>query len=421
LPAVHCLLATYPILALSFFIGGVTMGEFVRVTLALATALGLSLSLALCVSAVSWDGRKAVVGATLLVLAVSVVLPFGGLARASGTAAPTVSLLTPSPTLALFLVPAADYAARPTVFWHSLALTVVMSGTALGLATLVLPRAWQDRPAKRPRGPRLRRLSHRGQVTPRPSARDQHLLELNPILWLASRGRWSSVVVWGFLLLAALLWLGAYDALANQWLAAPVVLLTFYFLHAILKLWVAWEASRRFAEDRQSGVLELLLCTPLGDENIWRGWLINLKRRFFWPIAVLLVVEFGLLYGGTTATGWRGGNPVLAIAYLAGMGMLVADAYAASWVGLWQGLIARNSTRACLRTIVFVLILPGAAFLGVLGVLGLFNPGGGFSPPLGLLVVCWFGVGYLVDLGACGWAMSKLADDFRQAAARTTR
>src|SRR5262245_62421796 len=43
--------------------------------------------------------------------------------------------------------------------------------------------------------------------------------------------------------------------------------------------------------DRDSGLLELLLTTPLTTRQIVDGYLNFLKRIFFWPIATLLAVE----------------------------------------------------------------------------------------------------------------------------------
>src|SRR5438034_8238367 len=70
LPPFYSLLAAIPILALPFFLGGVTPGEFWRMSAVLITLLLFSLSTGLFVSAVSRDGRRAFVaaGAALLTL-----------------------------------------------------------------------------------------------------------------------------------------------------------------------------------------------------------------------------------------------------------------------------------------------------------------------------------------------------------------
>ena len=63
LPAVHCLLAILPILAISFFMGGVTGGEFLRTAVVLGGTLLLSLAGGMLASSLCHDGRKALAGA----------------------------------------------------------------------------------------------------------------------------------------------------------------------------------------------------------------------------------------------------------------------------------------------------------------------------------------------------------------------
>src|SRR5437016_7565348 len=72
----YTLLAAIPILALSFFLGGVTPGEFWRMTAVLLTMLFFSLSSGLFVSAISRDGRRAFIaaGASILILTLAPLL-----------------------------------------------------------------------------------------------------------------------------------------------------------------------------------------------------------------------------------------------------------------------------------------------------------------------------------------------------------
>ena len=70
--------------------------------------------------------------------------------------------------------------------------------------------------------------------------------------------------------------------------------------------------------------------------------------------------------------------------------------------------------RACLNTIVYILLLPGVACWGAVGGIGLATATGNL--PLDGLAAAWFVLGYVVDLGACGWVMPRLADNFRVAA-----
>src|ERR1041384_4299791 len=59
LNAFYCLLALFPVLAIPFLMGGVTPGEFWRMTLALANSLFFSLALGMLASARSRDSQQA--------------------------------------------------------------------------------------------------------------------------------------------------------------------------------------------------------------------------------------------------------------------------------------------------------------------------------------------------------------------------
>src|SRR5215471_18012734 len=75
LRAFYGLLAVLPVLSLPLLIGGVTPGEFWRMTIALMVILLFSLSLGMLVSAFSRDSRQAC-GTTLLILICLCALPF---------------------------------------------------------------------------------------------------------------------------------------------------------------------------------------------------------------------------------------------------------------------------------------------------------------------------------------------------------
>jgi ABC-type transport system involved in multi-copper enzyme maturation permease subunit len=414
LPAIHCLLAVLPILGISFFMGGVTGGEFLRTALVLADTLLFSLAAGMLASALCRDGRKALAGSVLLILIAAAGLPGMALFLSGGTLPGNPGGLLASPGYLLWLTPEANYIAA-TNFWTTLGVNQLVSWGSLLVAGFCLPHTWQDRPAKNERAnwrawwrewPPRRRWEQ---------ARREKLLAVNPVLWLARRNSGNSLGMWLFLLTSLGFWLGGAYRLNKPWLRAEIVFLVVYCLHAVLKLRVAWEASRRFAEDRNSGALEVLLCTPLKEENIWKGWLGYVKRRFLAQLLALLLVDFFLMNAGLGNNGWWGGDGTWGAAFLAGMGLLLADSYALSWVGIWQGLTARTAMRASLNTILYVLILPAAGCLGVLGILGLLAPSA-IGIPFGAMTSIWFAVGYLSDAVLCARAMVKLGSEFRAAA-----
>jgi ABC-type transport system involved in multi-copper enzyme maturation permease subunit len=408
LPPAHCLLAVFPVLAISFFMGGVTAGEFARVALVLANTLFFSLSAALFLSALCRDGRKSLIGAFLLIFAITLGLPALEFNWSAGRFAAHPLLTLPSPAWALFLTPRQNFSAA--YFWSSLATAQFLGWLCLILAGAILPRTWQDRPEKLSPA-RWLGIRSREKPVKKLSPTRAPLLETDPILWLAQRNRPSVLRTWIFLLVFIVLCLAAYRAVNRRWFEAGIVFIAIYFLHAVVKFWMVWEASRQFTDDRDNGALELLLCAPLREESIWRGWLIHLKRRFVTPTLALLLLDALLMIGGFDAYGWWGGSGAWAIAFLAGMGLFVADMYALSWVGLWQGLAARTSMRACLNTSLYILVLPAAACLGVMALCGLFLPVS--LIPFNGLITLWFAVGYLSDCAVCARMMVKFRDEFR--------
>jgi ABC-type transport system involved in multi-copper enzyme maturation permease subunit len=414
MPAIHCLLALLPILGLCFFLGGVTAGEFLRVALVLAGTLLFSLSLAMLASTFCRDGRKAMAASVLILIALAAGLPGIALLWYGGTLPARPVTLLASQGYALWLTPEANYVPAAKYFWRALVVNQALCWGCLIAASMSLPHAWQERPGSPAFTRWLAWWRDRAAHRRRERTRKEKLLEVNPILWLALRHRRGSLGIWLFLLTAFGFWLGGYYAMNKHWLGAGTVFLVVYCLHAVLKIWVAWEASRRFAEDRNSGALELLLCTPLREQSIWQGWLNHLKKRFLAPIIALLLIDFMLMDGGLSASGWWGGDGVWGVAFIASMGMFIADTYTLCWVGLWQGLTARTSTLASLNCVLYILVLPAAGSLGLMGIVGLASPGGPMAS-LGVIVAFWFTVGFIVDFAWCGQAMTRLSRDFRAA------
>jgi len=417
LPAVYCLVAVFPIMGFSFFVGGVTGGEFARVALVLTETLLFSLASAMAISAVSREGTRALGGSAVLVLFVTVGLP--GLALWWGSAGYTADRLAlPSPLLGLQQSESAAYEKSAAPFWWAFCANLALSFILLSLASLCVPYSWGDRPVRAPRRAWFPRPFTRKRGNPGASARKRGLLEDDPLIWVAGRKRASSFAVWLLVTVGSVVCLFAAAAPGPSGTPAIAFFAVFYFLHAALKVLIAWDASRRFASDHESGALELLLCSPVEERSIWRGWLVGLKRTYLLPTVALAAVEFVMLVAGMDDTGWWKDEGVWGTAFAAGLALFVADTYAVSWMGVWQGLAARNSMRASLNTLGLVLFAPGAVAFALLGLAGLL--GGPSKLPLGLLLLAWFTLSLAADLAACGYAMLKLNDEFRAVAAQAS-
>jgi ABC-type Na+ efflux pump permease subunit len=175
------------------------------------------------------------------------------------------------------------------------------------------------------------------------------------------------------------------------------------------------------AEDRKQGALELLLSTPLTVQDILRGQRLALERQFLGPVLAVLMVFF-LFLTASSADAMSQQNPedraLWMLFWAALMVMLVADLAGLYWVGMWEGLAAKNPTRATATNVGRILVLPWVV-LGLGGlVASLVWPNPEDKPVLKLLLGLWFGLGLAADLGFGAWARYKLLTEFRLAATR---
>jgi hypothetical protein len=100
------------------------------------------------------------------------------------------------------------------------------------------------------------------------------------------------------------------------------------------------------------------------------------------------------------------------------MVMLVADLWALHWIGMWQGLTARNPVRASGAAATRILVFPWAVIGLVVLLIALAAIGSRTGPDFGpgFLLGLWFVVGIVTDLGFGGWARQKILTEFRVAA-----
>jgi hypothetical protein len=409
LPAVHCLLAAVPVMGLSFVLGGVTGAEFFRTALALVNALFFSLAATLLCSAMLRSGRTAFGCSLLIVLACYVALPALILLNPkSGWCQSWFLQAGASPALALWHARDGMLAAVPTAFTSALMTTHALGWLFLGLSVLGLKRSWrEDRhaPSQSSRSGRESRLPFK--------------MSGDAITQLARRRLGGRSAAWGLTGATALGIVLALQATRAGLISEIQVILVAYVLHGVFKIWVGWVASRAFAAERDCGALELLLVTPLGETAIWRAWLSGLRNRFLLP--ALSLAGFDLLVAWWISTDPSSGNAELAIYFLTVLagGVFLLDCYALSWIGLWSGLIARNGTRACIRTLFIALVVPGAAFSNVLfalAITGTLN-----LNSLMMLVPAWFVISLLLDVLLASLAMVKLSHDCREAVVSAAR
>jgi ABC-type transport system involved in multi-copper enzyme maturation permease subunit len=410
----YAMVGTFPVLAVPMLLGGVTVDEFWRMVVTLVTLLLFSLSAGMMVSANLQGPRKAWI-ATALVISFVTFVPLLGM-QVSLTTWPVdkTGLAVFSPAYAALNAFDAIYIANPGDFWRSILALLLLTTAMLTTASIIVPRSWQERPPS----PLVARWRERwrtwtlGGESQRVNDRRQWL-NVNPVLWLAHRERHRRAMLWAFVAIFFVLWLAAYS-LFDDVVAEPVaIFLITAALHLALKLWLALEVSRRLAEDKRTRTLELLLVTPLQVSEILKGLLASVRRQFMVPFVSVLVIDLFLLIFGLSSDRQDTGS--LVAGFLASIGLLLADAYTLTWVGFWEGLSARESSRAFFSTILKVLFLPWiyfCLFAGVIAVvcMGRLPPGGAW------LAMAWFTVGYFNDALLCSRAMFRTTAHFRFAA-----
>ena len=190
-------------------------------------------------------------------------------------------------------------------------------------------------------------------------------------MWLAERtlpGRralWIVITVGSLLCAASGLWLGPGATLA-------VIVIQFIFAY-LLKFWVAVLAPQFLNASRQSGALELLLCTPLQPQQLVRGQVDALTGYTAGP-AIVLCAAFPLAAVVGAVVGAN--EEALAVMATVPIGFLwflffLMDIYALAYTGLWFGLTISRIEKAVGRVLLCVVFLPWLTLpVPLLGLIG---------------------------------------------------
>jgi hypothetical protein len=424
----YALLAVLPILAITLLMGGVSGAQFWKSALALVNALFFSLAAGMLVSALSRDSQKAL----MVTLALLLLLALGGpisdtiiAVRKQRGFDPRWSLSSPA-----YVFKAAG-AWGSSDYWGALAVTHFLGWAMLAGASALVPHTWQDR--KKAGAGRSQGWAYAwryGGARRRLRLR-RKLIGQQPVAWLVCRERWQSLGLW---ILTILVVVGFVSVLIGTdatevWMVWNGIGGLFCLL---VYLWAASQACRFPLEARRSGLLEVLLATPLTERQIVAGQWRALVRLFGLPVLLLLGVQLStatlsqlgfqrfatraatmtsstvtnkngtvtrraVVVGGASARPSQAGTnaapaprritfPTGSYALQLAAGIATALAAAVStvanlvalcWFGMWMGMTSRSANLATLKTIVFVQIIPWfvMTFLGgmvfALGVSGM--------------------------------------------------
>jgi hypothetical protein len=437
------LLAVFPILAITLLMGGVTGVQFWQTTLALVNALFCSLAAGMAVSAISRDPQRALAGTLFLLVLWTAGGPLADSILSvvkKRSFEPVFSLSSP------FYVFTTAAAWGKTPYWTALLITQGVAWLLFSLASVLVPRTWQERAARTTASSSTWAYAWRYGGVRRRAALRRKLIGQNPVLWLACRERWQSLGVWAMAVLVAdaFLVLFASQLPPAEWMVWTWVSAVFTL---ILYLWAASQACRFFVEARRSGLIELLLAAPVTVKEIVDGQWRALLRLFGVPVVLLLSVQLAgacvsaRASWGQMAAQLGGGMPALATTLLssgASVIITLANLVALSWFGMWMGMTSKNNNLATLKTIVFVQIIPWFAitFASALSIPLLIMPlflKGGLSSTnpsswAASKMMTWYplvsvavaaALNLAKDIGFVVWARRKLYASFRDQASRS--
>ena len=361
----YAVLAIIPMLGLPLLMGGISVAEFGRMSLVLVMTLLLSLGTGMFVSALCRETRTAMLasfGVILLLTGIPYVAALSIYLFWNVDAFNVV--LLPSPILAYVHSFDSTFGGRGGAerFWTSVSLLGGLALAQLALASWWLPRTWQEGS-----GVAEAKSGQRFAASPV----QQEMLARNPFEWLVARDcfpGWPTRIVLGFLFLV---WFGFFlgpffskptgaAARGQEWMFVTAFFFA-YGLHFLIKGLVAVQASRRLCEERRSGALELLLCTPLPPAFIIEGQRRVMWRQFRRLLAALLAVNLALAWFLLPRRLFDMSDKDAAIFisfFLGGIPLLWVDFNAIGWVGMWMGLRGLPPSRAALNTFVRVMAPP---------------------------------------------------------------
>lgn len=414
LRAVSALVALLPLTAIPLLMGGVDAAAVTASGAVLLNTLFLSLAMGLFASAVASDARRAAGITFSLLLGLILLLPLlwgmllEYLPRSWVPAPPTSSfgmwggpgmqtVLSINPAVLLGMawrlgatppVPAAD-------FWPALAGQHALAWAFVGLACFILPRNWRD-PVD------AQRVGARVRAGDRASRSRRRWLEDDPFVWFILRERRATIGLWAGLVVIAGVWGWGWWELKDEWMDPMVVLVTLFFAALWLKNGVSTAACRSLHEQRRSGALELVLCTPTTGRRLASGLVRGLRRWITVPVClVLLVGALVMLLAARSPRGASGIQEVLALAGV-GIGVLILDLWTLMWAGMWQGLSATRVSRAHGTTLALVLALPWLLFFVTMILIGILVDALDWSglpePTLPMILGWWAFLSVGVDL-----------------------
>jgi len=418
----YSVFAIVPMLAIPLLLGGVAPGEFWRMALVAINTLFFSLTIGICTSALSSKARQAAAATFLSLVVLAGLLPLLGLwiSYMSKGAVNGSWLYLTSPGFAFAYAFDALYRMQAWYYWGSMAVVHGIAWAALVLACVITPRVWKERPASVAKLRFRENIAQYAYGSSLNRAEFRHrLLNVNPFYWLAARARWKPAAVWFGLALIGCGWVWGRIKFKEEWLSSPLYVVTGLVLIMLIKGWFASECGRQLGDERQGGTLELLLSTPLTVRDILRGQTLALQRQFLGPTVCIVVILMVLMIAGLSDVTRDQG--VWFAVWIGSILLLPADLAAIYWVGIWQGITAKNPARAANGTVLRILVLPWILYAGCMLITALASMQGNHEPDWPFFVGLWLFLSVAADLGFGIAARYQILTSFREAATQPYR
>lgn len=454
------LMAIFPLMALPILMGGIQFSHFWKVVLSLLNSMWLGTAFGFAASVLCTRQFPAVGIAFSLSLSALLGIPLlsWGLHEVFFPNPFCAGLAGFSP---YYSIEWADINRRTygtNNYWTSFLSIHLLGWTTFLWVAWRLSRSWRDaesRPAL------IRRLTDKtsrqnsGQAAWKNRFRAR-LLDINPFLWLGGRARFSSPLVFGILVIMVLFTTLVACHYAGRKMGGgqlePFIghMFCWFILSCILQTVMGYHAaacaSQRLAEDKQTGALELILCTPIGDRRIFSGLWLAYARALFAPGLLTLLCHFFLMWHVATAfmLERHGMSPdlpksagaiiwmalttsipgsiyhqewvpyfMLRVLFLA-MILLAANWVALGWVGRWLGLRMKHTGFAPIASLALMTIPPWIAFAVLCYFLDEFGPRQ--IPESRLLpAMLWVAAGFALGYTAIAslWARERMQSYFR--------
>jgi hypothetical protein len=198
-------------------------------------------------------------------------------------------------------------------------------------------------------------------------------------------------------------------------------------------IWLASQASRFFVDATRTGILELMLATPLPARDIVRGQIWALARMLVWPAVIVFCAKTALGVGQLmmylNVTGGAGAGAQIStdlvvqqfVSLGSALSRFVTGSIAMAWFGMWMGVITRKPNLAVLKTLLFVYVLPWIVLSFVQGALYMsvaFMGSGGMGLRLWVPPLVAGALAVVVDLVFFTVAWRRLMGNFRETVAR---